>query len=125
MSARNRIFRLLRLRARHIVAVKAAAFFVPAHMMLQVIHMFDVHLSGLMSGTLFRRVLNNEPISLYEFNFLTGLLVNNNIPFDTAFAAGTRKNPASIQLTIHVNPTVTLVIVVALEPGSPVFSPSP
>ncbi|MCL2603767.1 MAG: hypothetical protein FWD90_04750 [Defluviitaleaceae bacterium] len=87
--------------------------------------MFDVHLSGLLSGTLFRKVLGNEQISLFEYNFLTNQLVSNNIPFDTAFAAGTRKNPASMQLTIHINPTVTLVIVVALEPGSPVFSPSP
>ena len=87
--------------------------------------MFDVQISALLSGTLFRKILNNEQISLIEFNFLTGALINNNIPFDTAFVSGTRKNPASLQLTIHVNPTATLVLVVALEPGSSVFSPSP
>jgi hypothetical protein len=90
-----------------------------------VIGLFDVHLSGILSGTLFRKVLNNEQITLFEFNFLTNQLINNNIPFDTAFASGTRKNPPSIQLTIHINPTVTLVTVVALEPGSSVFLPSP
>ena len=87
--------------------------------------MFDTHISTLLSGTLFRKILNNEQLTLLEFNFLTGALINNNIPFDTAFAAGTRKNPASIQLTIHVNPSASLVLVTSLEPGSSVFSPSP
>ena len=87
--------------------------------------LFDTQLSSLLSGALFRKVLSNEPISLFEYNFLIGQLINNNIPFDTAFVSGTRKNPASLQLTIHLNPTTTLVFVVALEPGSSVFSPSP
>ena len=87
--------------------------------------MLDSQLTALFSGTLFRKILNNEAINLIEFNFLMGTLISNNVPFDTAFVSGTRKNPASLQLTIHVNPTATLVLVVALEPGSPVFSPSP
>ena len=87
--------------------------------------MFDTHLAGLLSGGLFRKLLNNEQLSLLEFNLLTSMLMNNNVPFDTSFAAGTRKNPAALQLTIHINPSATLVLVVALEPGSPVFSPSP
>ncbi|MCL2218150.1 MAG: hypothetical protein FWB91_14200 [Defluviitaleaceae bacterium] len=87
--------------------------------------MFDTHLSTVLSGTLFRKLFNNEQITLFEFNFLTSVLINNNVPFDTAFASGTRKNPASMQLTIHINPSATLVLVVSLEPGSSVFSPSP
>ena len=87
--------------------------------------MFDTQISALLSGGMFRKILNNEQITLVEFNFLTGMLINNNIPFDTAFVSGTRKNPASLQLTIHINPSATMVLVVALEPGSPVFSPSP
>ena len=87
--------------------------------------MFDAHLSTLLSGGLFRKILNNEPLTLLEFNLLTNMLMNNNVPFDTAFVSGTRKNPASLQLTIHINPTATLVLVVALEAGSSVFSPSP
>jgi len=69
--------------------------------------------------------MNNEQLSFLEFNFLTSVLINNNVPFDTAFVAGTRKNPASIQLTIHINPSASLVLVTTLEPGSSVFSPSP
>ena len=87
--------------------------------------MFDPHISTLLSGSLFRKILANEPLSLFEFNVLTGMLMNHNVPFDTAFAAGTRKNPPSLQLTIHINPSATLVLVTNLEPGSSVFSPSP
>ena len=87
--------------------------------------MFDAQISTLLSGTLFRKIINNEPISLIEFNFLTTALINSNIPYDTAFASGTRKNAASLQLTIHINPSATLVLVVTLEPGASVFTPSP
>ena len=87
--------------------------------------MFDVQLSTVLSGALFRKIMNNEQVTLFEYNFLTGVLMSNNIPFDTAFVSGTRKNPASIQLTIHINPTASLVLVISLEPGSSVFSPSP
>jgi len=86
---------------------------------------FDVQLSTVLSGALFRKIMNNEQVTLFEYNFLTGVLMSNNIPFDTAFVSGTRKNPASIQLTIHINPTASLVLVISLEPGSSVFSPSP
>jgi len=87
--------------------------------------LFDAQISALLSGTLFRKAIGNEPLSFYEFNFLISVLINNNIPFDTAFVSGTRKNPASMQLTIHLSPSATLVFVTTLEPGSSVFSPSP
>ena len=87
--------------------------------------MFDTQISSLLSGTLFRKMMANQPLTLYEFNSLTSILVNCNVPYDTSFVAGTRKNPASLQLTIHLNPSATLVFVVALEAGSSVFSPSP
>jgi hypothetical protein len=87
--------------------------------------MFDTQISTVLSGGLIRRIFNNEQLSLPEFHLLTGFLIKQNIPFDTAFVSGTRKNAASLQLTIHINPSATLVLVVALEPGSSVFSPSP
>ena len=87
--------------------------------------LFDPQMASLLSGTLFRKVLNNEQLTLFEFNCLTGILINHNIPFETAFVSGTRKNPASLQLTVHLNPSATLVFVVSLEPGASVFSPSP
>ena len=87
--------------------------------------MFDTTLSRLFSGTLFDKMLANQQLTLYEFNFITSLLIQHNIPYDVAFAPGTRKNAASLQLTVHVSPSATVVFVVGLEPGSSVFSPSP
>lgn len=87
--------------------------------------MFDIQLTSVISGVLFKKIMSNEQLTMLEFNFLTNNLMANNIPFETSFVSGTRKNPASIQLTIHINPSTTLVIVVSVEPGSSVFSPSP
>ena len=87
--------------------------------------MLDAQISTLFSGRLLQKVLNNEPVSLIELNFLTSTLVAHNIPHDTSFQQGTRKAAAAIQLTIHITPTANFVIVVALEPGSNAFSPSP
>jgi len=86
---------------------------------------FDIQLTSVISGVLFKKIMSNEQLTMLEFNFLTNNLMANNIPFETSFVSGTRKNPASIQLTIHINPSTTLVIVVSVEPGSSVFSPSP
>lgn len=87
--------------------------------------MLDYELSCLFGGPLFFKLMNNERLSLFEFNTLTTILVSKNIPFDTSYVSGTRKNPSSLQLTIHINPSATLVFVVSLEAGSSVFSPSP
>lgn len=87
--------------------------------------MFDAKIATFLSGGLLRKLFNNEQITLGEFALLTGSLIQQNIPFDTAFVQGTRKNAASLQLTIHINPSATLVFVVSLEPGSSVYAPSP
>jgi len=47
------------------------------------------------------------------------------IPYDVSFVPGTRKEAASLQLTVHINPTLTEVFVITLEPGSSIFAPSP
>jgi len=87
--------------------------------------MFDVQISTLFSGRLLQKILNNEPISLVEYNFLTSVLIAQNIPFDVSFQSGTRKAAAALQLTIHITPSATFVLVISLEPGSNAFSPSP
>ncbi|MCL2377019.1 MAG: hypothetical protein FWC76_06425 [Defluviitaleaceae bacterium] len=87
--------------------------------------MLDTQISTLFSSRLLQKALNNEPISLIEYNFLTSTLVAHNMPFDVSFQQGTRKAAAAIQLTIHITPTANFVIVIALEPGSNAFSPSP
>ena len=70
-------------------------------------------------------MINSEPLSILKFNLLTNMLVNSNIPFDVSFDSGTRKEAAALQLTVHINPSTTLVFVVQLEPGASAFTPSP
>ena len=86
---------------------------------------FDNQLLTIFSLDIFRQMANNQPLSLYKFNLVTKLLVDYNIPFDVSFVSGTRKEAAALQLTIHVNPTFTMVFVVQLEAGSTAFTPSP
>ena len=87
--------------------------------------MLDAQISAIFSGRLLQKILNNEYLTLVEYNFLTSTLLAHNTPFDVSFQPGTRKAAAAIQLTIHITPTANFVIVIALEPGSNAFSPSP
>ena len=87
--------------------------------------MFDLQIATVFSGGILRKILNNQQITLAEYAVVTGFLIQQNIPYDTSFQSGTRKAAAALQLTIHINPSATIVLVVALEPGSNAFSPSP
>lgn len=86
---------------------------------------YDNQIATLFSFNIFAKILNNIPITIYEFNLATNYLIINGIPYDVSFVPGTRKEAAALQLTIHINPTRTEVIVVALQQGSTTFTPSP
>lgn len=45
------------------------------------------------------------------------MLVNNNIPFDVKFENQTRRNAASIALTIYITPTMNLTLDITLGAG--------
>ena len=85
----------------------------------------DGQITALFSWDVFRRMAHNQPVTLYQFSAVMQMLVCRDIPFDISFTSGTRKAAAALQLTIHVNPTSTMVFVVALEPGASAFTPSP
>lgn len=85
----------------------------------------DYQIRTLFTWDLFRQIANNESLTLFQFNALTGLLVENGVSFDVSYVSGSRKTAAALQLTIHVNPTFTMVFVVQLEPGASAFTPSP
>ena len=87
--------------------------------------MFDFPLPAVITGGIFRKILNNQKLTLIDYNLLTTSLMAENIPFDVAFSSHTRSQAASLQLTIHINPSLTMVLVIELEPGSSAFSPSP
>ena len=86
---------------------------------------YDTQITALFSFNIFAKMLNNVPISIYEFNLATNYLMISGIPYDVSFVPGTRKEAAALQLTIHINPTRTEVIVVSLQQGSTTFTPSP
>jgi hypothetical protein len=86
---------------------------------------FDNQLLSLFSWDVFRQMAARQAIPLCKFNLITNMLVDNNIPFEVSFSPGTRKAAAALQLTVHINPTSTMVYVVQLEPGSTAFTPSP
>lgn len=86
---------------------------------------FDNQIMTLFSWDIFRQIMNGEQISPCRFNILTNMLLSSNIDFDISFDSGTRKQAPALQLTIHVNPTSTMVFVVPLSSGSTSFTPSP
>ena len=87
--------------------------------------LFDSQIMSVLSLDLFRQIANSGEVSLCKVNLFTAMLINNGIPYDLSFVPGTRKEAPAIQLTIHINPTATLVLVVPLAPGSTAFTPSP
>jgi len=87
--------------------------------------MLDKQLATLFSFDAFQRMAKNEQLNQYQINMIFNSLMTLDIPFDVSFVSGTRKGAQSLQLTIHLNPSSTLVYVITLEPGASVFSPSP
>ena len=82
-------------------------------------------LMTLLSLDIFRQMACSQPISAFQLNMIMGMLVEKGIPFDLSFDSGNGKTAPSFQLTVHINPTTTLVFVINLTPGASAFSPSP
>jgi len=68
---------------------------------------------------------NNQPVTLFQLNIITNMLVENGVPFDVSFVPGNAKTTPALQLTVHINPTATAVFVITLAPGASTFTPSP
>ena len=87
--------------------------------------LFNNQLVTLFSLDLFRQMANNQPITLLQLNIISDMLVERGVAFDISFVPGNGKTVPSLQLTIHINPTATLVFVITLAPGASTFTPSP
>jgi len=85
----------------------------------------DNQIMSLLSWDILRQITAGEQISMLKFNMLCQMLLSAGIPYDVSFDSGTRKQAPALQLTIHINPTATLVLVCQLAPGSTAFTPSP
>lgn len=57
----------------------------------------------------FQRIVCLDNITIAQFNALCTLLIKSNIPFDTTYTTGTRRDAPSLQVTIYINPNTTLV----------------
>ena len=86
---------------------------------------FTSPLATLFSLDLFRQLANSQPISAIQLSLISNMLAERGVPFDISFVPGNGKTAPSFQLTIHVNPTATMVFVITLTPGASTFTPSP
>ncbi len=62
----------------------------------------------LIMSSAFQKMVCMDKINIAQFNALCALLIVNNIPFDTTFNSGTRRDDPSLQVTIYINPNTTL-----------------
>lgn len=76
----------------------------------------------LLSTDIFKKALNNDLFQIAQFNMLITLLIKAGIPFDTSFAPETRRDAASVEITIFINPTTTLQFIINFEPGQSIFN---
>ncbi len=56
----------------------------------------------------FQKIVCLDTLTIAQFNALCALLIKNNIPFDTTYTTGTRRDEPSLQVTIYINPKTTL-----------------
>lgn len=80
----------------------------------------DGQILSILSMDLIRQLANGEPFSYAQYCTLNAIMVSNNIPFDVSFSPATRRHSPSIQLTIYINPSSTLVFDINFEnaPGT-------
>ncbi|MCT4509745.1 MAG: hypothetical protein N4A48_13505 [Tepidibacter sp.] len=64
---------------------------------------FCSELACLLESEAFQCFLNSDKIKLAQVNALTSLLIKNNIDFDSIFTSKTRRNPATLTITVVVN----------------------
>ncbi|MCL2352373.1 MAG: hypothetical protein FWC55_07575 [Firmicutes bacterium] len=86
---------------------------------------FDNQIMSVFSWDICRQIAGGEQIPLYKLNIFTAMLANNCIPYELSYSPGSRKEAPAYQLTIHINPTATLVFTIALASGATAFTPSP
>ena len=67
-------------------------------------------LMGLLASETFTRIMSAEPLHLTQYMAAITLLINNRIPFDSAYTPGNRRNDPTFTLTIFITPKTTMAI---------------
>lgn len=78
-------------------------------------------LKVLFAGDIFMALLGSNCVKIAQLNAAIALLIQAGIPFDLSFTPGTRRDAASANLTIYINPTTTIRFVLNFESGGSIF----
>lgn len=76
---------------------------------------FDKELSLLFSKEILLKLIKSDSFKIAELNSIICLLIKANIPFDTLFTSGTRRNDPSLRLTIYINPQTTISFNICID----------
>ncbi len=82
----------------------------------------DNQILTLFSLDLFRQIATNQDITILKVNAFITLLINYNIPFDTSYSTGTRRDSPGMKIVIYINPSSTLVLDVSFGGGVNAFN---
>ena len=75
---------------------------------------FDKSLLPLYLFNLFQTIFENQNVSLMQVNVFTTMLMKYDIPFETSYTGATRKENASVQITVYINPSTTIAFNLSL-----------
>lgn len=75
----------------------------------------------ILSTSIFKKIINNDLLTIKQINAATTLLIKAGIPFDLSFSPGTRREATAAELTIYINPTTTLNFTISFEGGGSIF----
>lgn len=78
----------------------------------------------ILSTSTFKKIMDNDILTIKQINAATTLLMKSCIPFDLSFSPGTRREATAAELTIYITPTTTLCFTISFESGGSIFSGS-
>lgn len=90
--------------------------------------MFDLNkeLQILLTTEVFKALKNSDFIQFQQLTAAQSLLIKLGFPYDLSFSPGTRREAAAVELTIYINPSVKIQLILSFEPGGSIFSgPTP
>ena len=58
---------------------------------------------------IFKSIFENQNVTSLQLSTFTSVLMKNNIPFEISYNVATRKDSASAEITIYINPSTTMV----------------
>lgn len=76
----------------------------------------------MLNADIFKQILQNDALTIAQFNTVTALMIRKRIPFDTKYTNGTRRDDPTLEITIYINPNTTLTYSFTSQQSSPVFT---